>query len=276
MPNYLKIKCDNYLNSRNLILFSIKTNYPELDFSYYLFDGSIVSKSIYRDFLYDSKNFIDRYNKLKKKYSNEWDMFNNILKYHKGKYRKAKKNVNIGRVGESLNKTIFGKATKKSIILYKRMTSNIFESGIDFIYIKYNRNLKNFEYFFFEVKATQNNYKSCEFKINSWYTLHNFTTKYLFELESIKEKVFNSINLSDKEKSLIRNDLRLLAQNLINKIKPSNQFFFCSSVYCEFFNGKLVNIERDILLNKGYNYIFIINDFYKIIREVYKCLEITI
>ena len=276
MPNYLKIKCDNYLNFRNLTLFSIRTNYPELDFSWYLFDGKTISKSIYRDFLYDSNYFTDTYNNLKKKYSDEWDMFNNILKYHKGKYRKAKKNVNIGRIGESLNKTIFGRATKKSIILYKRMTSNIFESGIDFIYIRYNRTLKNFEYFFFEVKATQNNYKSCEFKINSWYALDNFTTKYLFELESIKEKVFNSITLSDKEKSLIRNDLRLLAQNLINKIKPSNQFFFCSSVYCEVFNDKLVNIARDILLNKGYNYIFIINDFYKIIRDVYKCLEISI
>ena len=276
MPNYLKIKCDNYLNFRNLTLFSIRTNYPELDFSWYLFDGKTISKSIYRDFLYDSNYFTDTYNNLKKKYSDEWDMFNNILKYHKGKYRKAKKNVNIGRIGESLNKTIFGRATKKSKILYKRMTSNIFESGIDFIYIRYNRTLKNFEYFFFEVKATQNNYKSCEFKINSWYALDNFTTKYLFELESIKEKVFNSITLSDKEKFLIRNDLRLLATNLINKIKPSNQFFFCSSVYCEVFNDKLVNIARDILLNNGYNYIFIINDFYKIIRDVYKCLEITI
>ena len=206
MPNYLKIKCNNYKKFRNLILFSIKTNYPELDFLYYLFEESIVSKKIYRDLLYDSKRFIEKYNKLKKDYLVEWDGFSNILKYHKRKYRKAKKNVNIGRIGESLNKTIFGKATKKSVILYKKMNSNIFESGIDFIYIKYNRYLKYFEYSFFEVKATQNNYKSCEFKLNSWYTLHNFTTKYLLELESIKEKVLSSINLSDKEKSLIRDD----------------------------------------------------------------------
>jgi len=276
MPNYLKIKCENYLNFRDLTLFSIRTNYPELDFSYYLFDGNIISKRIYRNFLYDSKYFIDEYNKLKKEYSDEWDIFDKILKYHKRKYRSAKKNVIIGRIGESLNKSIFGRTTKKSIIIYKKMTSNIFESGIDFTYIKYNRILKKFEYFFFEVKATQNNYKSCEFKINKWYTLENFTTKFLFELESIKEKVSNSTNLSSKEKSLITNDLRLLAENLISKIKPSNQFLFCSSVYCEVFNDKSRNIVRDIFLNNGHNYIFVINDFYKIIREVYKCLEISI
>ncbi len=276
MPNYLKIKCENYLKFRDLTLFSIRTNYPELDFSNYLFDGNIISKRIYRNFLYDSKYFIDEYNKLKKENSYDWDIFDKILKYHKRKYRRAKKNVIIGRIGESLNKSIFGRPTKKSIIIYKKMTSNIFESGIDFICIKYNRILKKFEYFFFEVKATQNNYKSCEFKIKNWYTLDNFTTKFLFELESIKEKVFKSINISSKEKSLITKDLRTLAENLINKIKPSSQFLFCSSVYCEVFDDKSRNLDRDIFLNNGFNYIFVINNFYKIIREVYKCLEIII
>ena len=83
-------------------------------------------------------------------------------------------------------------------------------------------------------------------------------------------------DLTDTEKSNIKQDLMLLAINLVTKTLPAEKFHFCSSVYCGIFNAPTIKIERDSLLANGENYIVIIKDFFKIIREAYKCLEILI
>ena len=276
MVDTIKIECNDALESMKLILHSIRTNYPELDFIYYLFDQKIIPKKTYKSILNNQNKFYDEYIIFKKKYIIERDTFNKLHDYQKRKYAAASKSINIGRVGESLTKSIFRTKTNKSITIFKKLISNMFEPGIDFICIKYNRILKNFEFFFFEVKATQENYKSCENKINSWYSLGNFTKKYILELESIKEIVSKTNRLSDREKSKIKQDLLLLAKNLVENTLPSIQFHFCSSVYCGIFKSATINIERDSLINNGKNYIFILKDFYKNIKEAYKCLEISI
>ena len=84
--------------------------------------------------------------------------------------------------------------------------------------------------------------------------LENFTEKYVLELESIKETVLNNNRLESKYKSIIISDLRDLAIKLLKKIKPSEKFFFCSSVYAEIIEKRDFEIKRDDILSNGHNF----------------------
>jgi len=272
----IKIYCKNTKTFKYFLLFSIRTNYPELDFTHFLYDHQKILKKEYNQYLFSSIGFLNNYLNLKTKYKNECENFEKILKYHKKNYHKGTKATILGRIGESLNKTIFYRDIPHSVCIFKKLKSKIFESGIDFTLIKFSRIKKNFEYFFFEVKSTIEDIKNCTYKITNWYTLENFTKKYLYELESLKEFVSNSKKLTENDIISIKNDLNFLAINLINKIRPSQRFFFCSSISCEKLQDYDAIIKKDTLIENGFNYIFVIENFYKNIIEVYKCLDIII
>ncbi len=270
------IKCTQSNIFVPFLLYCIKNVYPELDFSNFLKNLGLINKRDYYLFLHSHSYFNREYGKLKINFPNEWKDFKKILDYHKNNYENIFDNLKLGRVGELLNKIIFGKKKKRSLVIFKKLKSKIFDSGIDFLLINYNKMLKNYGFFFFEVKTTKNNTNSCVTKINKWYELENFTKKCVFEFESIKAKIYNSNSLPNSDKNVIIQDLNDFILDLINSRRIKLNFFFCSSIFCEDIQNKSPNFKRDDLLKNGYNYCFIITSFYKNIGEAYKCLDITI
>lgn len=246
--------CKSTDNFKSFLIYSIKNCYKELDVAYFLLNKNLLSEEIYYKYLITGNleilHLISIEDDILLEFFNRFEIFKKL-------YEKANYTINLGRVTELLSFMIFRSDCRNNLSIFKKMNSNIFHSGIDLLIIKYNKNNRNYIYYFFEVKSTITNILNCISQINDWYELNNFTEKYLLELESIKNNIkLNNNILNDKKKKILR-DLEDLAGSLVNKERPKSKFKFCSCTFCHDLNhDKNLLLSKDSLLNIGFDFFF--------------------